>query len=795
MASDENKLQKDALALFERSLDQRSDNRAAWIRAQAGEDKKLLRQTLRFLDRDLSAISVLNTGGALFDTLDDTQMPDRIGAYRITAIIGRGGMGTVYRGERASGDFDHDVAIKVIRPGVFSDKLIERFQQERQTLASLSHPNIARLYDGGTLDGNAPYIVMEYIDGLTIIKWADENNASKCERLVIFLSACDAVGYAHQNLIVHRDISPSNILVDRAGQPKLIDFGIAKLSDGDMPADASSYSLQSLSFTPGFAAPERSRTGGTSTLSDIYSLGKILETLIQAPRNADLAAIIAKATRAKPEQRYATVAALRDDIERYTKGLPIEAAENSSIDRFRKFVTRHKIGSAIGAMVAVGFLAAFAVILYQYQRAEAALKEADSRFAEVRELANFQLFDLYDELLEIPGTTKVLSRIADKSRSYLDALGDDRRASPALKRDIALSYKRLSDVLGNPESANLGRREESGEMLQMAYNRLTALHRNNPANTALTRTFAETAYSLSIYKFISEDDNEAGVKYAKQAETLYKLLARSGGNRKSDYLRQLSASLQAAKPLLWMGKGGQGVTAMRALRSDIVAYAEDHPGDPEIKVLNANIHTELADTMSWHYDETGGDYSEPLQLMTKGLQLYLEINAANPGNYEIRRNLAGNYYKRAQIYMSLEDDLKTLRDMRTAENYAVELLKIDNNDRNAARILQIVRGEMVMTLAELGRARESVSLGQKILDEKRKSSKKEPENLGLFRDYTNGLFTYATAMNTLGKSKKACDLYRDALANWNIIDSKGKLTDFDKQSAVNEIQENLAKCD
>ena len=203
-----------------------------------------------------------HTGGAFHETLDDTAVPEQIGAYKITGLIGRGGMGAVYRGERVSGDFDHDVAIKVVRPGAMSDKLIARFEAERQTLASLSHPNIARLFDGGTLESGAPYIVMEYIDGLPITDFADKNNAAKAERLALFKAVCSAVSHAHQNLIIHRDITPSNVLVDKGGQVKLIDFGIAKPFDEDAAVLDMEHSLASLSFTPGFAAPERSQGRG-----------------------------------------------------------------------------------------------------------------------------------------------------------------------------------------------------------------------------------------------------------------------------------------------------------------------------------------------------------------------------------------------------------------------------------------------------------------------------------------------------------------------------------------------------
>ena len=338
------KMNARALALFEQSLDQPSDKRAAWIRTAAGADEKLREKALSYLAHDASSGFAFQTGGALHETLDDVGMPDHIGAYKVINLIGRGGMGAVYRCQRASGDFEHDVAIKVVRPGVMSDQLVARFQNERQTLARLSHPNIARLYDGGTLESGAPYIVMEYIAGLPITDWAAENNISKEQKLALFKAVCAAVSHAHQNMIIHRDISPSNVLVDDAGQVKLIDFGIAKLSDDEEASTGQTNSLPSLSFTPGFAAPERSKDGGANTLSDIFSLGKLLAALIpSSDADADLQAIINKAAAIAPGDRYGSVSALLDDVENYTRGFPVEAVPRSSVYWFRKFVSRIKL--------------------------------------------------------------------------------------------------------------------------------------------------------------------------------------------------------------------------------------------------------------------------------------------------------------------------------------------------------------------------------------------------------------------------------------------------------------------
>ncbi|KEO92115.1 hypothetical protein EH31_05455 [Erythrobacter longus] len=789
------KLEREALALFEAALDQPSDNREEWIMEQAGSDLELRSKALSYLTHDKSAGRRFNTGGAFHDTLDDTAMPDRIGAYRMTGVVGHGGMGTVYRGERASGDFDHDVAVKVIRPGVMSDKLIDRFLDERQTLAKLSHPNIARLFDGGTLDDGAPYIVMEYIDGLPITKWADEQSLPFEKRLNLFGYTCEAVAHAHQNLIIHRDITPSNVLVEKTGQVKLIDFGIAKVFDTDEISSIGTNSLASLSFTPGFAAPERSKGAAANTLSDVYSLGKLLEALlVRCPDNSDAKAIIAKATSDKPEARYATVDELRNDVENLAHGYPVRAVPHSSWYRIRKFASRNKVGSATAFAAALGLFAAFVITLIQYQRAETALADADRRFSEVRELANFQLFDLYDQLAEIPGTTNVRSQIADRSRTFLDALADDPRASISLQVEIAQSYKRLSDVMGNPEGANLGRRVEAGVLLREAYNRLSDLNERYPENAQVTRALAETAYALSIFAFIAEDDHEATIRYAEQAESLYGRLIQKRRGDQQDYIRQIAASLQAAKPLLWLDRGAEGYAALVNLSDQIDALVTQTPDDQAAQRLNATINVELAALISWEFPTESPEYQTAVPIMNKGITIYEDILHTAPENYEIRRSLAAAFYARAQIYMGFENDVETLRDMRRAERILNQLLQDDAEDRNSMRILEIVQGEMVMTLAHLGQASEAISLGQEVLDQKREAHEREPDNPGFLRDYANSLFTYGTAMKVLGKKEKSCALFRQSMLIWNTLKDDRNLAKLDEQGAVKEIAENLSEC-
>lgn len=200
----------------------------------------------------------------------------RIGVYRIVEEIGHGGMGEVYRASRVDGQYQKQVAIKLVRIGLDSAFLVERFLHERQILASLDHPNIARLYDGGTTEDGVPYLVMELVEGTPIDQYCDEHDLSTNRRLELFLQVCAAVQYAHQHLVIHRDIKPSNILVAADGVPKLLDFGIAKILD---PAIASEHTMLHL-LTPEYASPEQIRGEPITTATDVYSLGVVLYKLL-----------------------------------------------------------------------------------------------------------------------------------------------------------------------------------------------------------------------------------------------------------------------------------------------------------------------------------------------------------------------------------------------------------------------------------------------------------------------------------------------------------------------------------
>src|ERR1700760_603072 len=272
--------------IFHAVLSQPPNERLAFLKLQCANDDTLQREGQDLLSGDEAARAKFQTGAVrgavreLFDSDDESLIGEQFGAYRIVREIGRGGMGRVFFAERVDQEFAQNVAIKVIKRGMDTAGVIRRFRNERAILASLDHPNIARLFDGGTTPAGLPYFVMEFIEGVSIDRFCAEHRYSVQERLALFQEVCAAVSYAHQHLVVHRDIKPSNILVTADGTCKLLDFGLARLlGTGGEPDGSTALTVAPL-MTPEYASPEQVLGLSVSTLTDVYSLGVVLYQLL-----------------------------------------------------------------------------------------------------------------------------------------------------------------------------------------------------------------------------------------------------------------------------------------------------------------------------------------------------------------------------------------------------------------------------------------------------------------------------------------------------------------------------------
>jgi len=377
----------------------------------------------------------------LLENQNPTIEGKRIGNYKILREIGHGGMGIVYLAVRDDDVYQKQVAIKLVRYGFDTEELLKRFRNERQILARLDHPNIAKLLDGGTTKDGLPYYVMDYVEGLPLIDYCNKNNLTINERLKLFRKVCSAVSYAHQNLVIHRDLKPSNILVSEDGTPKLLDFGIAKVFQSEEQDEMTITNLQVM--TPEYASPEQIRCEVVTTSSDVYSLGVILyqlltgtrpyqfhsrlpqdiakaiceqeptrlriadfgfrndesrslvkklffnpQSAIRNPQSKDLDSIAMMALRKEPERRYITVNQFSEDIHRYLEGLPVSARADTLVYRTSKFINRNRIGVAVTIGILFLLFAGAVAIIRQSRIAQnQALIAAEQRDKAEREQA------------------------------------------------------------------------------------------------------------------------------------------------------------------------------------------------------------------------------------------------------------------------------------------------------------------------------------------------------------------------------------------------------------------------
>ncbi len=465
----------------------------------------------------------------------------RCGSFQLLHLIGQGGMGAVYLAERIDGEITQRVAVKLLPLGA-GHVHRERFMQERQILASLAHPNIARLLDVGHTDGGRPFLAMEYVNGEPIDVFAAPLTAR--QRIVLFLKLCAAVGYLHRNLIVHRDLKPSNILVTADGEPKLLDFGIAKILD--LPTDATSTTLRLLS--PDYASPEQVSGIGIGTTTDIYSLGGILYRLLtgkgvhefddRAPEaiaqvitagvvtppsrwtpelKGDLECILLKALRKDPHERYATVEEFAEDLRAFLDLRPVRAHAGNAWYRTRKFLRRCWVTASAAAMV----IATLAIGLYVANRQRIM---AERRFGQLHELST-KLLDFETQLGDADPTIR--NTLVSLSIQYLEGLGREAFHDTQLAIEIGAAYLRVARMQGVPEWNQQGQYTAAEESLSKTQLFVDSVLRIDPRNREALWLAANVAHDRAVTAY-AQRRTEQVLAYAPKAVEEFDRLASLG---------------------------------------------------------------------------------------------------------------------------------------------------------------------------------------------------------------------------------------------------------------------------
>ncbi|MEQ1910572.1 MAG: serine/threonine-protein kinase [Vicinamibacterales bacterium] len=617
----------------------------------------------------------------------------QVGSYRLLRELGRGGMGIVYLAERADSAFDTHVAVKIVAGHVAAPDLIRRFLDERRILATLSHPNIAHILDAGATDEGVPFVVMEYVDGSTIDEHCRSRKLSLRQRLNLFRQVCDAVHYAHQHLIVHRDIKAANILVTGDGVPKLLDFGIARLlEDGRVRTDTALRA-----FTPESASPEQLQNEAVTITSDVYSLGALLYRLLtdrkvfdfssssdteilrmiceQDPMPPSIAAVVSaghgervardldwitlKALRKEPGRRYVSAAQLSEDCERYLTGQAVLAAPDSVRYRTSKFIRRHFVGVAAAAVIAVTLSGAGAVVWYQRQRAE-------RRFNDVRQLANTLVGELYDAIAEVPGTTTARKLLVTRALGYLDALGREAGNDLSLKRDLADAYQKIGDVQGNPYGANLGDVPGARDSYNKLVDLRSAIHeasrRNRQSAIALGR-----AYSRVGDLDLAQGEYPRAVESYQRAHALLAPGSPQNGAVDADDALEDRARVRGrlGVAFTWAGRRDEAKAALlESIR--LTEQLSDRPGSSRLMRRGLAVnHGNLGDV--YHYQ---GDFPKALASHQRAADIARSLLSEAPEAVTAKRDVVMLLARVGADYVELGQHDEAIR--ATEESIAIE---------------------------------------------------------------------------------------------------------------------------
>ena len=651
-------------ALFEGALAVAAPERQSWIEQHA-PDKLVASEVSELISCYEQWPDFLEESAALGLVAEDMPVSPlvgrRLGPWRLEREIGRGGMGVVWEAVRDDQTFQQRVAIKILSAGLQSSSGIARFVEERQILANLSHPGIARLLDGGSMEDGSPYLVMEYVEGERLDEWLT-HSPSLGERLRVFQSICPAVEYAHRHLIVHGDLKPANIMVTPGGEAMLLDFGVAKLLDAGSQGLTQTHTRL---FSPRFASPEQVRGQAVTTAADVHALGVLLYLMLTerqpyasgsedslevmraicsdepaAPSAApvpwrkalrgELEAIVLQCLRKDPEERYRSVHALSEDIAAWRDGMPVRAHRPGWVQRARKLVRRNRALSAAIMLAVLSMIGGSSVAFWQAHQARQERQRAEVRFQQVKRLAHSVLFELHDAIKDLPGSTAARRLLVQEALEYLRELEATGGNNRELKSELAAAYMRVGEV-----QTSLGR-ASTGDSAAAMQSQLNA--RRLASSAALANPGEERQAQQ-----LREIDIRLSEVYQQQGDT------RAWGELRAE-INKISAGLAARHPqdrklrflALWdrawtLGEGGKAIENLGAWQNALSAARDVlalEPDEPESIRYLAGCYRNLGDA----YKNTGGR-AAALESYRQAVAIDEKRAAADPASAQPKMDL------------------------------------------------------------------------------------------------------------------------------------------------------------
>jgi tetratricopeptide (TPR) repeat protein len=646
----------------------------------------------------------------------------RIGPYLLLEQAAHGGMGTVYRAVRED-DYRQQVALKLVKRDIETDFLLERFRHERQALALLNHPNIARLLDGGTTADGRPYLVMEWVQGCPITEYCAAHKLPLKARLGFFLSVCRAVAHAHANLVVHRDLKPSNIFIADDGVPKLLDFGIAKILSPEPDSDEALQTLPGArALTPDYASPEQVRGEPITTATDVYSLGAVLFELLTEARphrfetrtppeiervvcfadvmrpsaatgaggiparelRGDLDNIVLKAMEKAPARRYSHVEELAADIRCYLEGRPVSARAASFRYRAAKFARRNKTLVATAAVAGLSLTMGLAAALWQARVAARERVIAERRFDLARRVAASLLYDIHDQIEDLAGSSKARELLLRKSLDYLDALSREASSSPLLQRDLANAYRRVATLQGAPGTSNLGQADAARASLRKAVDLLGQALAADPRSVEIRRDLANTHRQ---FVGVGADGAEE-LRHAQTAIAIVEALRRErpGDAALRDDLQK--SEFDMGRSLTVLARYSEAIAYYRRAISDSGAsspqnVALDHKSLGAVLIKTGEL------------DEALGEYQAAATIDEERVR-------QDPANGRAKLDLSYDYADWALILLKLNQARAAVGKYRQAEQLRAAMTAADPRDARAATSLLSVEWRMGLAMANAG---------------------------------------------------------------------------------------------
>lgn len=795
------------LELFTVAVELPTVQQSAFLEKVAVEQAEVFPQLASLLDLDRQAeadrflaSSALQVEAARLAQADFSgRVGSRTGPFKLLELIGAGGMGAIYLAERDDDHYRRRVAVKVIKRGMDTDHVLRRFSNERQILANLNHPNIARLYTGGATDDGLPYFVMEFIDGAPLIEYADRQRLSVNERLTLFRKVCAPVQYAHQNLVVHRDLKPTNILVTPDGEPKLLDFGIAKFLDSATDMTVTEFRA----LTPEYASPEQIRGEPITTASDVYALGVLLYELLTGRRpyritkrtpeeitkavceqdppkpsavwstafrrpqippegatpnirpkllRGDLDNIALMALRKEPERRYASVAAFSEDVQRYLDGRPVTARKDTAWYRSSKFVGRHRLSVAAALIVLVTLVGGVVATAWQAHAARVERARAERRFQDVRKLADSFMFEFHDAIKDVPGALNARQLVVKRALEYLDGLAQEANGDRALQSELSQAYDKVGSITFDVQQTIDSHRKA------MLLNE--ALIKADPPNLEYRKQLSESYNYMSDAMKIAGHSAEA-IDFARKSLSIFEWLAiahPADQNIKAlvaDRNLTLGIALEDAGDL---AGALESERAALAIQEELVANdLQSNERLADLSVMQSHISNALAEQ---------GDLAGALEYNNKSFRIVRNLFQADATSARSRRSMWAAYMRLARLELKTGDARAAVKSCAQALQFLEQLSSADPKDtghRVGMAVTYQVYGD---ALAAAGRAKEAetnyqqaISIGEALIAQD--AARAEARN-HLARAYAGlaHLLLHARRAAEAGSDlKKAQDLY------------------------------------